>query len=301
MEKPPTLKGPLAPIPIADDTVWVTKDGAWVIVSRRSWDRRAAPGASPPQPSAVPARKRPPTEEDMGLVLGTGGAMPPPPVRGAASRARATEPVLIEGRDPARLGLIVAAGILGVVLVLAIGVAVGIGWHRSRQLPASPVPVLQPVELANPAPPETRPGFRTPSEVVGAPGEDTGGSVRSPAGSTVVLGRASDDESAKPDAPRFVIPPMPEEPPGQKPHWVRRLSTGWRALDGDPERASKQFRRVTASRPRLPDGHLGLGVALIRLGQPAQAVVPLCTAAGLSPAFEALAKGPLDAIGRNCP
>lgn len=300
MEKPPTLKGPLSPIPIADDTVWVTKDGEWVIVGRRTWDRKLGSPSASGSSSSIPARSRPRTAEDMGLVMGTGGSMPPPP----PPRGRGTEPVLIEGRDPAKVGLMAAAGVLGVVLVLAVGMAVGMGLRDTAEPEPAPLPVLQPVELSHPAPSDVKPVFRTPpvpAAAVEPEAEDTGNTPRSVAGSGVLLGRALDDAAPKPGTTTFQVPPLPEAPPGETPHWLMRLATGWRSVGPNPERASKQFRRVASARPKLPDGHLGLGVALIRLGHPEQAVEPLCTASKLSPDYAALAKAPLDAIGQTCP
>lgn len=299
MEKPPTLKGPLSPIPIADDTVWVTKDGEWVIVGRRTWDRKLGSPSASGSSSSIPARARPRTADDMGLVMGTGGSMPPPP----PARARGTEPVLIEGRDPARVGLIAAASVLGVVVLLVVGVAVGMGLRDASAPAPAPLPVLQPVELSHPAPPDVKPVFRTPP----VPGtaaddaEDTGNEPRSAAGAGVLLGRALDDGAPKPNTVTFMVPALPEAPPGETPHWLVRLATGWRSVGPNPERAAKQFRRVAAARPKLPDGHLGLGVALIRLGHPEQAGEPLCTASRLSQDYAALAKVPLDAIGQTCP
>lgn len=300
MPTPPQLKGPLSPIPLADDTVWVTKDGEWVIVGRRTWDRKmGSPSASGSSPAVV-TRPRPRTEDDMGLVMGTGGSMPPPPP--VSSSARPTEPVLVQARDTAKLGLIAAGVVLGLVLVAALGVAVGMGIHHSSEPEPEPVPVLQPVELSHPQPPDVKPVFRTPPPTqVAGDEEDTGTAARPVTGTSVLLGRLLDDASAKPNAPTFLVPPLPEAPPGETPHWLVRLTTGWRSLGPNPERAAKQFRRVAAARPKLPDGHLGLGVALIRLGHPDQAVDPLCTASSLNPTYAALAKGPLDAIGARCP
>ena len=300
MDTPPQLKGPLSPIPLADDTVWVTKDGAWVIVGRRTWDRKlGAPSASGSSGSVPAVRARPRTEDDMGLVRGTGGSAAPP----LPARARGTEPVLVQGRDPAKLGLIAAGAVLGVVLVMSLGVAVGMGLHGRAESAPEPLPVLQPVELSHPAPPDVKPVFRTPP-VPGAgaaDAEDTGSAGRVSAGTTVLLGRLLDDGSPKPDTPTFIVPPLPEAPPGETPHWLLRLTTGWRSVGPNPERAAKQFRRVAAARPKLPDGHLGLGVALIRLGHPEQAVEPLCAAAKLSHEYATLAQGPLDAIRATCP
>lgn len=298
MPTPPQLKGPLSPVPLADDTVWVTKDGEWVIVGRRTWDRKLGSPSASGSSGAVAARVRPRTEDDMGLVMGTGGSMPPAPA--APPPSKRTEPVLVQGRDTAKLGLIAAGGVLGVVVVMALGVAVGMSLHRTAE--PEPVPVLQPVELTRPQAPDVQPVFRTPPPTpVAGDEEDTGTAARPVAGMSVLLGRVLDDASAKPNAPTFLVPPLPEAPPGETPHWLVRLTTGWRSLGPNPERAAKQFRRVAAARPKLPDGHLGLGVALIRLGHPDQAVDPLCTASSLSPAYAALAKGPLDAIGARCP
>jgi hypothetical protein len=234
----------------------------------------------------------------MGLVMGTGGSMPPPP----PARARGTEPVLVQGRDPAKIGLLVAGAVLGMVVVMALGVAVGMSLHGRSDPVVEALPVLQPVELSRPAPPDVKPVFRTPPVADAAAGdEDDTGADRTSAGSTVLLGRLLDDASPKPNTATFIVPPLPEAPPGDTPHWLLRLTTGWHSVGPNPERAAKQFRRVAAARPKLPDGHLGLGVALIRLGHPDQALEPLCTASKLSPDYAALAKGPLDAIGADCP
>lgn len=300
MDTPPHLKGPLTAVPIADDTVWVTKDGAWVIVARRTWDARASASPAAPPPAA-PARKRPTTDDDMGLVMGTGSAMPaprpPPPPRAAVH----TEPVWVDSsHDTARLGLFAAGGVLLVALVLAVGVVTGMSLSAGAT--PEPVPVLQPVELTTPPVATSGSRFRTPpAPPVDIPDVvDTGDALATVAGSTVPLGRLVDDEDVSDATPRFVIPALPPLPPGDKPRWVQRLATGWRALEAHPDRAVKQFRRVAAARPRLADAQLGLGVAFVRLGQPAEAVPRLCAAAG-DPVLAAAANGALDALGARCP
>lgn len=297
--EPPKLKGPLSATPIEGDTVWVTRDGDWVIVRRTTWDATAAR-------RPLPARR---PDTDLGLGLGTDR----PSSSGSSRRGPRTEPEVVDGvpqpADPSRLGLWLVAGIVGAAMAAILATAVG--WVVTAEPPA-PVAApgsLQPVDVRDAPPPRmVLPGQPRPSPIaapgslppVAAQGGTDTGTDPATLSSQFVVG-TPDQIAARPDLPTLQVPTPALPAAGTGPGWAVHVAIGWRRLGADPTQAAHRFRRALALNPSLAEAQLGLGLALVRQGRSRGAAVRLCEAARMDAQYVDEATIALAAIGETCP
>jgi hypothetical protein len=331
---PPRLQEGLTPVERDGESLWVSADGEWVVLSRRSLARlmgdETGERAAPPMPVELGPELGLLLKPRAGARLGahdeTTEEVPTvvvvDPAKVELPRAEASVPSLVSRasgpvqpsvigpvaapvRSPARVVIWGIVGLSVVLLLVAGGVMLGTELARRPALPqqASPLAVVQqPSHTMLEARPsseataqvDTRPAER-PVPAPATP-EPQAPAVRTSRATPVAQAPAAPVAAAVVATPTPRVSPAPASPAA----WQQHLAAGWKVVERDPRAAGEHFREALTDRPSNADAHYGYGYALLKQGKSGEATRHLCIARSTDESIRREISGLMSEHGLSC-